>query len=104
MSRVGFDLLLGRTFNEIGFGQIQDEIFKQLVICRISYPNSKLKTTEYLYRYKQISWSEDQAYRYLDKLYNPTDQVGLPSASTPDKSTYICISFVDYKIYKEPER
>lgn len=70
MNRVGFDLLLGRIFDEIGFNQIKDEIFRQLVLCRISYPRSKLKTTEYLYRYKQISWSEDQVYRYLDKLYN----------------------------------
>lgn len=70
MNRVGFDLLLGRIFDEIGFNQIQDPIFRQLVLCRISYPRSKLKTTEYLYRYKQISWSEDQVYRYLDKLYN----------------------------------
>lgn len=70
MNRVGFDLLLGRIFDEIGFNQIGDPIFRQLVLCRISYPRSKLKTTEYLYRYKQISWSEDQVYRYLDKLYN----------------------------------
>lgn len=70
MNRIGFDLLLGRIFDEIGFNKINDEIFKQLVLCRISYPRSKLKTTEYLYRYKQLKWSEDQVYRYLDKLYN----------------------------------
>ena len=70
MNRIGFDLVLGGILDEIGFNQIHDEIFKQLVLCRISYPRSKLKTTEYLYRYKQISWTEDQVYRYLDKLYN----------------------------------
>lgn len=70
MNRIGFDLLLGRIFDLIGFNQINDEIFKQLVLCRITYPRSKLKTTEYLYRYKQIRWSEDQVYRYMDKLYN----------------------------------
>lgn len=69
MNQVGFDLLLGRLFDEIGFNKVKDEIFKQLVLCRIAYPKSKLKTTEYLYRYKQIKWSEDQVYRYLDKLY-----------------------------------
>ena len=69
MKRVGFDHLLGRIFDEIGFDRIDDELFKQLVICRIAYPKSKLKTTQYLYRYKQIDWSEDQVYRYLDKLY-----------------------------------
>jgi transposase len=69
MRHVGLDHLLGRIFDEIGFNKIDDDIFKQLVICRIAYPKSKLKTTQYLYRYKQIDWSEDQVYRYLDKLY-----------------------------------
>ncbi|MCG8306651.1 MAG: IS1634 family transposase [Cytophagales bacterium] len=69
MKQVGFDYLLGRIFDDIGFNKIDDELFKQLVICRMAYPKSKLKTTEYLYRYKQIDWSEDQVYRYLDKLY-----------------------------------
>ena len=68
--QVGYDYLLGGLFDEIGFGKVKDEMFRQLVISRIAYPRSKLKTTEYLYRYKQIDWSEDQLYRYLDKLYN----------------------------------
>jgi transposase len=70
MRRVGFDRLLGKIFDDIGFDTIGDEIFRQLVISRIAYPLSKLKTTEYLYRYKQIDWSEDRLYRYLDKLYS----------------------------------
>lgn len=69
LNLVGLDLLLGRLFDEIGFNKIDDEIFKQLVLCRIAYPKSKLKTTEYLKRYKHIQWNEDQVYRYLDKLY-----------------------------------
>lgn len=69
MRRVGYDYLLGSIFDSIGFNKIKDDIFRQLVISRIAYPKSKLKTTEYLYRYKHIDWSEDQLYRYLDKLY-----------------------------------
>lgn len=69
MKRVGYDLLLGRIFNEIGFNKIEDEYFRELVLARVAFPKSKLKTTEYLYRYKQISWDEDQLYRYLDKLH-----------------------------------
>lgn len=65
----GIDLLLGEIFDDIGFGQINDKIFKQLVLYRLLYPVSKLKTTEYLYRFQQIDWDEDQMYRYLDKLY-----------------------------------
>jgi transposase len=68
MKRVGYDLLLGRLFTEIGFDKIDDEYFRELVLARVAFPKSKLKTIEYLYRYKQIEWNEDQLYRYLDKL------------------------------------
>ena len=67
---IGLELLLGKLFDEVGFNEIADEIFKQLVIYRIAFPKSKLKTTEYLYRYRHIEWSEDQVYAYLDKLYH----------------------------------
>ena len=67
---VGLELLLGRIFDEIGFNKIADKIFRQLVIYRIAFPQSKLKTTEYLYRYQHIDWQEDMLYRYLDKLHN----------------------------------
>ena len=67
---VGYDLLLGRIFDEIGFSSIQDALFKELVIARIAFPKSKLKTREYLYRYKQIDYNEDEIYRYLDKLHS----------------------------------
>ena len=45
------------------------KILKQLVIYRLTFPKSKLKTTEYLKRYNNINWSEDKIYHYLDKLY-----------------------------------
>ena len=67
---VGLELLLGRIFDEIGFNKIDDKIFRQLVIYRVAFPQSKLKTTEYLYRYQHIDWNEDMLYRYLDKLHN----------------------------------
>lgn len=66
----GIDLLLGKIFDEIGFNKIVDPIFKQLVLYRLVYPSSKLKTTEYLYRYQQIYWDENKIYRYLDKLHS----------------------------------
>jgi transposase len=67
---VGIDLVLGNIFNQIGFNKIEDELFKDLVLYRLVYPKSKLKTTEYLYRFSQKSYSEDDVYRYMDKLYN----------------------------------
>lgn len=66
----GIDLLLGKIFDEIGFNQIPDDLFKPLVLSRLSFPRSKLKTTEYLYRYFGLQVHEDAVYRYLDKLYN----------------------------------
>lgn len=66
---VGIDLVLGKIFEEIGFDRIKDELFKDLVLYRLVYPKSKLKTTEYLYRFAQKSYSEDDIYRYMDKLH-----------------------------------
>lgn len=66
----GIDLVLGKIFDEIGFDQIEDVLFKDLVLYRLVYPKSKLKTTEYLYRYAQKSYSEDDIYRYMDKFYD----------------------------------
>ena len=65
----GIDLVLGSIYDEIGFNQIKNEIFKYLVILRITHPGSKLKTTEYLRRYFSVEINEDKIYRYLDKLY-----------------------------------
>jgi len=65
---VGVDLVLGKIFDEIGFNQIEDELFRDLVLYRLVYPKSKLKTTEYLFRYQQKRYTEDEIYRYIDKL------------------------------------
>lgn len=67
---IGIELVLGKIFDEIGFNKIEDELFKDLVLYRLVYPKSKLKTTEYLYRYSQKEYTEDEIYRYLDKLYH----------------------------------
>lgn len=66
---VGTQLLLGKLFDEIGFNQVDDELFRQLVLSRLSFPVSKLKTTDYLQKYHGIAVDEDAIYRYLDKLY-----------------------------------
>lgn len=65
---IGVDLVLGKIFDEIGFNQIEDELFRDLVLYRLVYPKSKLKTTEYLFRYQQKRYTEDEIYRYMDKL------------------------------------
>lgn len=67
---VGIDYVLGKIFDAIGFNQIEDSLFRDLVLYRLVYPRSKLKTTEYLYRYEQKIYSEDDLYRYMDKLHS----------------------------------
>ncbi len=68
MRLVGPELLLGKIFDEIGFNFITDELFRHLVITRLVYPVSKLKTVDYLAKYKGVQLSVYSIYRYLDKL------------------------------------
>lgn len=68
ISIAGIELLLGKLFTEIGFGAIEDELFKKLVLARLCYPSSKLKTVDFLRRYEHFETSEAAIYRYLDKL------------------------------------
>lgn len=68
-SLVGPELILGKLFDEIGFNSIKDKLFRYLVITRLVYPASKLKTIDYPYFYKGIDLSVDAIYRYLDKIH-----------------------------------
>jgi transposase len=70
LNLVGPELLLGKLFDDIGFNAIKDELFRHLVITRLIYPVSKLKTTDYLLKYKGVTVDVDRVYRYLDKLNN----------------------------------
>lgn len=70
MELVGPELLLGQIFDDVGFGIIDDKLFRHLVITRLIYPVSKLKTTDYLFKYKGIEMSVYSVYRYLDKLHS----------------------------------
>src|SRR5690606_36661805 len=49
LKRVGYDLLLGNILDDIGFNQIKDKLFRDLVLARIAFPKSKLKTKDFLY-------------------------------------------------------
>lgn len=65
---VGPELLLGKIFDDIGFNAITNELFRHLVITRLVYPVSKLKTVDYLAKHKGMALSVYSIYRYLDKL------------------------------------
>ena len=65
---VGPELVFGRLFDEVGFNAISDCLFRDIVIARLAYPTSKLKTVDYLYRYQGKNISVDSVYRFLDRL------------------------------------
>jgi transposase len=67
---VGPELLLGKIFDEVGFNKIKGELFRPLVITRLVYPVSKLKTTDYLMKYTGATIDVERIYRYLDNLNN----------------------------------
>ena len=67
---IGPELIFGTLFDRIGFNQIKDDLFRHLVITRLAYPTSKLKTVDYLYRYKGVTLSVNALYASLDRLNN----------------------------------
>lgn len=72
---IGPEAVFGKIFDKIGFNVIPEEMFRYLVIARLAYPVSKLKTVDYLQRYRGIRIEADAIYRFLDRLrddYKPT--------------------------------
>jgi len=67
---IGPELILGSLFDKIGFNVIKDDLFRHLVITRLVYPVSKLKTVDYLYRYQGTVVDVATIYRFLDKLHS----------------------------------
>jgi len=65
---VGPELVFGRIFDHIGFNQISDQLFRDLVISRITHPGSKLQLAEYLRENNREEISADNIYYFLDKL------------------------------------
>ena len=81
LSACGVDMLLGKLFDEIGFDQIESPLFRPLVLTRIEYPVSKLKTTDYWFKYHNTTVDVVKIYRYLDRLHKY------------EKETVQCISY-----------
>ena len=71
---VGPELVFGKIYDSLGFDAIQQHLFRDLVIARLAYPGSKLKTIDYLYRYEGKQVSIDSVYRFLDKLNSDLKQ------------------------------
>lgn len=67
---VGPLLVFGSIFDHIGFNQINDELFKDLCISRITHPGSKLNLSEYLRENNKEDVSVDRIYYFMDRLNN----------------------------------
>jgi transposase len=67
---LGQEIIFGKIYDFIGFNQINEDMFRHLVISRMAFPLSKLKTIDYLYRYQGVMLDIDAIYRFLDKLNN----------------------------------
>ena len=65
---VGPELIFGKIYDAIGFNAVQEDMFRHLVISRLAFPLSKLKTIDYLYRFQGVSLEISSVYRFLDKL------------------------------------
>lgn len=65
----GPELVLGKVFDEIGFNKIEEPLFRHLVLARLTYPVSKLKTTQYLSTHQQEEIDISSVYRFLDRFH-----------------------------------
>jgi transposase len=65
---IGPELIFGKIYDKIGYNKIDEDLFRHLVISRLAFPLSKLKTIDYLYRYQGVNLNKDTIYRFLDKL------------------------------------
>ena len=64
----GPELIFGALYDRIGYGAVESDLFRHLVICRLFNPGSKLRTIDYLQRYLGVGYDITQIYRFLDKL------------------------------------
>ncbi len=66
---IGTELILGKIYQKIGFPDDGcPNYFKNLVLCRLVYPGSKLKTVDYFRQHLNTDVSVHTIYRFLDEL------------------------------------
>lgn len=66
---VGSELILGKIYQLFNFPDDGcPNYFRNLVLCRLVYPGSKLKTIDYFRQHLNIDVSVHTVYRYLDEL------------------------------------
>lgn len=66
---IGSELILGKIYNKIGYPKDGcPDYFRNLVLCRLVHPGSKLKTVNYFRWHLNIDISVYTIYRFLDEL------------------------------------
>jgi transposase len=66
---VGTELILGKIYQKIGYPDGGcPNYFKSLVLCRLVFPGSKLKTIDYFRQHLNTNVSVYTVYRFLDEL------------------------------------
>lgn len=95
---IGPELIFGVLFERIGFDIIPDKLFRHLTIARLAYPTSKLKTVDYLYRYKGLVTNAQAIYRFLDTLRSSYKEKVEQVAFEYTKQTLKHISVVFYDL------
>ena len=71
----GTELILGKIYSQIGYPDNGGHnFFRNLVLCRLAYPGSKLKTVEYFKRHLNIDVSVYSVYRFMDELHSKLKQ------------------------------
>jgi len=93
---IGPELIFGTLFDRIGFNLISEKLFRHITVARLAYPTSKLKTVDYLYRYRRIETNADEIYRFLDKLNKKYKETAEKVAYEYTKRTLKNISVVFY--------
>jgi len=88
---IGPELVFGRLYDRIGYGNIPGDMFRHMVICRLFNPGSKLKTVDYLERYLHVRYSLSKVYRFLDDLCYRPDKENEDGSKTrkPDYKTLV---------------
>lgn len=73
---VGSELVLGKIYEKIGFPNDGScNYFRNLVLCRLVYPGSKLKTAEYFTKHLNLNVSVYSIYRFMDELESGLKQI-----------------------------
>lgn len=66
---VGSELILGEIYRKIGFPEDGCcNYFKNLVLCRLVYPGSKLKSIKYFKQHLNLDVSVYSVYRFMDEI------------------------------------